>query len=68
MYWRQGGRHRWESSLDKRKNSLGNTWVVLRVYIRRGGSYESWGMSHSGVQRVRREDDDKVKMSQCEVR
>ena len=32
------------------KNSLGNTWMVLGVYIRSGRSYESWGMSHSGVQ------------------
>ena len=42
-------RHRLEPSLSKSKNSLGNTWMVLGVYIRSGRSYESWGMSHSGV-------------------
>ena len=25
-------------------------WMVLGVYIRSGRGYESWGMSHSGVQ------------------
>ena len=43
-------RCRWEPSLGKSKNSLGNTRVVLKVYILRGRSYESWEMSHSGVQ------------------
>ena len=59
-------RRRLEPSLDKRKNSLGNTWMVLGFYIRGGRSYESWGMSHSGVQMSKKEDNDKAKMSQCE--
>ena len=39
-----------DASVHLSKNSLGNTRMVLGVYIRSGRSYESWGMSHSGVQ------------------